>query len=188
MPLFETSRGRSSSFPFTDFRLTPHYPAKSALDDVLLKVVPGADEYLTEKYAFEIMALLKQWSVDLRTAPPGLASLTNFLDASIATSALLPTREVARRSDHGIEILQRRFARDVIPGRERFLREMENYLAPMSRVETAEFEIVGTTVSETRVGPALVEFAAAGAALGVVAGVITLPFLVWWHRYRRVGN
>jgi len=52
----------------------------------------------------------------------------------------------------------------------------------------AEFEIVGTTVSETRVGPALVEFAAAGAALGVVAGVITLPFLVWWHRYRRVGN
>lgn len=143
LPLFETSRGRSSSFPFTDFRLTPHYPAKSALDDVLLKVVPGADEYLTEKYAFEIMALLKQWSVDLRTAPPGLASLTNFLDASIATSALLPTREVARRSDHGIEILQRRFARDVIPGRERFLREMENYLAPMSRVETAEFEIVG---------------------------------------------
>jgi peroxiredoxin len=50
---------------------------------------------------------------------------------------------VARRSDSGIEVLQRRFARDVIPGRERFLREMENYLAPMSRVETAEFEIVG---------------------------------------------
>ena len=50
--------------------------------------------------------------------------------------------EVARRSDHGIEVLQRRFARDMIPGRERFLREMENYLLPLSRVETAEFEIV----------------------------------------------
>ena len=68
--------------------------------------------------------------------------LTKFLDASIATAALLPTREVARRSDHGIEILQRRFARDVVPGRESFLREMENYLLPLSRVETAEFEIV----------------------------------------------
>ena len=142
LPLFETSRGRSSSFPFADFRLTPHYPAKSPLDDVLLKVLPGADEYLTEKYAFEIMPLLKQWSVELRTAPPALASLTKFLDASIATAALLPTREVARRSDNGIEILQRRFARDVVPGRERFLREMENYLLPLSRVETAEFEIV----------------------------------------------
>ena len=74
LPLFETPRGRSSSFPFADFRLTPHYPAKSPLDDVLLKVLPGADEYLTEKYAFEIMPLLNQWSVELRTAPPALAS------------------------------------------------------------------------------------------------------------------
>ena len=122
--------------------MTPHYPAKSPLDDVLLKVVPGADEYITEKYAFEIMPLLNQWSADLRTAPPALTSLTKFLDPSIAAAALLPTREVARRSDNGIEILQRRFARDVIPGRERFLREMENYLLPLSRVETAEFEIV----------------------------------------------
>ena len=123
--------------------MTPHYPAKSPLDDVLLKVVPGADEYLTEKYAFEIMPLLNQWSVELSAAPPALASLTKFLDASIAAAALLPTREVTRRSDNGIEVLQRRFARDVIPGRERFLREMENYLLPLSRVETAEFEIVG---------------------------------------------
>ena len=142
MPLSETPGGRSSSFPFDDFRLTPHYPAKSALDDVLLKVVAGADEYLTEKYAFEIMPLLNQWSVELKMAAPALASLTKFVDASIAAAALLPTREVTRRSDNGIEVLQRRFAKDVIPGRERFLREMENYLFPLSRVETAEFEIV----------------------------------------------
>ncbi|MGZ4731016.1 MAG: FG-GAP-like repeat-containing protein, partial [Terriglobales bacterium] len=130
-------------FPFSDFRLTPRYPAKSALDDVLLQVVPGADEYLTEKYASEIMPLLKQWSVGLRTASPALAVLTKFLDASIEAAALLPTREVVQRSGNGIEVFRRRFARDVISGRERFLREMENYLAPMWRVETAEFEIVG---------------------------------------------
>ena len=63
-----------SSFPFADLRLTPHYPAKSPLDNVLLKVVPGADEYLTEKYAFEIMQLLGEWSLALKTAPPALAS------------------------------------------------------------------------------------------------------------------
>jgi Flp pilus assembly protein TadD/peroxiredoxin len=143
LPLFGTPRGPATSFPFADFRLTPHYPAKSALDDVLLKVIPGADEYLTEKYAFEIMPLLNQWSAELKTAPPALAALTKLLDASIEASTLLPTREVARRSDNGIEVLQRRFARDVIPGRVHFLREMENYLAPLSRVETAEFEIVG---------------------------------------------
>ncbi len=123
--------------------MTPHYPAKSALDDVLLKVVPGADEYLTEKYAFEIMPLLNQWSAELKTAPPALTALTKFLDASIAATPLLPTREVVQRSGNGIEVLRRRFARDVISGRERFLHEMGNYLAPISQVETAEFEIVG---------------------------------------------
>ena len=139
----ETPRDRSSSLPFSDFRLTPHYPAKSPLDDVLLKVVPGADEYITEKHAFEIMQLLGEWSGRLRSAPPGLVALAKFLDVSIEASPLLPTREITQRSGNGIEVFRRHFARDVISGRERFLREMADYLAPMSRVETAEFEIVG---------------------------------------------
>ncbi|MGH9545112.1 MAG: tetratricopeptide repeat protein [Terriglobales bacterium] len=139
----QTPRDRTSSFPFADFRLTPHYPAKSPLDDVLLRVVPGADEYLTEKYAFEILPLLDEWSRRLKTHPPALAALTNFLDASIEAAPLLPTGEITLRADRGIEVFRRRFAKDAISGRERFLREMENYLAPLSRVETAEFEIVG---------------------------------------------
>ena len=133
----------TSSFPLADFRLTPHYPAKSLLDEVLRKVLPGADEYVTEKYASEIMALLNQWSAELRTAPPALAALTKLLDASIAATPLLPTGEVAQRSGNGIEVFRRRFAREVIPGRDHFLREMEKYLSPLSRVETAELEIVG---------------------------------------------
>ena len=41
-------------FPFSDLRLTPHYPEKSPLADVLRLVAPGSDEFVTEKYAFEI--------------------------------------------------------------------------------------------------------------------------------------
>ncbi len=145
----EIPRDGTPSFPFTDFRLTPHYPAKSPLDNVLLKVIPGADEYLTEKYAFEIMQVLGEWSQALKTAPPGLAVFAKSLDASIAATSLLPTRESPRRSGSGINILDRRFARDVSSGRDRFLREMENYLAPILRVETAEFEIVGIVEAES---------------------------------------
>ena len=141
--LSERPRERISSFPFSDLRLTPHYPAKSPLDDVLLKVVPGADEYITEKYAFEIMQLLGEWSLALKTMPPALASLTKFLDPAIAAASLLPTQEIAQRSGNGIEVFRRRFPRNVLSGRERFLHEIESYLSPMSRVETAEFEIVG---------------------------------------------
>src|SRR5205807_9087758 len=54
----------ASAFPFADSRLSPHYPAKSPLDDVLRQVVPGADEYVAEKYAFDIMRLLYNWCRD----------------------------------------------------------------------------------------------------------------------------
>jgi Flp pilus assembly protein TadD/peroxiredoxin len=149
----ETPRDRTSSFPFADVRLTPHYPTKSPLDDVLLKVAPGADEYIAEKYAFEIMQLLGEWSLALKTAPPALASLTNFLDASVEAASLLPTREIAQRSGNSIEVFRRQFSRDLISGREKFLHEFENYLSPLSLVETAEFEIVG--IEETPSSSAL---------------------------------
>jgi Flp pilus assembly protein TadD/peroxiredoxin len=129
--------------PFDDVRLTPHYPAKSPLDNVLLKVLPGADEFITEKYAFEIMQLLSRWSRALRTGTLAVAELAKFVDPAIEAASLVSTREIAQRSGNGIEVLRKRFPRDFTPGRDRFLREMESYLSSMSRVETAEFQIVG---------------------------------------------
>ena len=152
LSLAETPAAGTSSFPFSDLRLTPHYPAKSPLDNVLLKVSPGADEYVTEKYAFEITHLLGEWSVALKAAPPALASLTKFLDASIAAASLVPTREIAQTSGNGIQVFRRRFSRDLVSGHDKFLREMETYLSPMARVETAQFEIVA--IEETAGSPA----------------------------------
>jgi Flp pilus assembly protein TadD/peroxiredoxin len=141
--LAETSGDRASAFPFADFRLTPHYPEKSPLDDVLLLVIPGSDEYVTEKYAFEIMHLLSEWSESLRAAPPALAVAAEFLDPSIEATLLVPTQEKTLRAGNGMEVRRRQFSSKVIASRERFLEEIKTYLAPMSRVETAEFEIVG---------------------------------------------
>ncbi len=73
----------SSSFPFADSRLTPHYPAKSPLDDVLRLVLPGSDEYVTEKYAFEITQLLAEWSAAITATPPASALLAKFLHGSV---------------------------------------------------------------------------------------------------------
>jgi Flp pilus assembly protein TadD/peroxiredoxin len=140
----ETSGDLSGgNFPFADFRLTPHYPAKSPLDAVLSRVAPGADEYVTEKYAFEIRRLLSEWSEGLKAASPALGVVAKFLDASIEATSLVPAQEKILRSGNGIEVLRRRFSSNVLAGRERFLQEIQNYLAPISRVETAEFEIVG---------------------------------------------
>src|SRR5262245_3958606 len=44
---------------FTDFRLTPAYPARSPLEEMLRLVAPGTDNYVTEKYAAEIALRFK---------------------------------------------------------------------------------------------------------------------------------
>ena len=139
----EQVAGDRNGLAFADFRLTPHYPAKSPLDDVLRQVVPGRDEFVTEKHAFEIMRLLDEWSESLKAAAPAATILAKFMDPVIQASSLTSPKESRMGSGYGIEVLRRRFAAEVKPGRDAFLNEVKAYLSAFSRVETAEFEIVG---------------------------------------------
>ena len=136
---------KASPFPFSDVRFTPHYPAKSPLDDILRRAAPGTDEYVTERYAFELMALLEEWSQHLRVEPPAKATMSTFVDSSIQSTSLTPIRESPLRSGDRIEVLRREFASALLPGLDRFLEEIKIYLAPLTRVETADFEIYECT-------------------------------------------
>jgi tetratricopeptide (TPR) repeat protein len=138
---------RNSAFSFSDVRLIPHYPVKSPLADVLSLVAPGSDEYITEKYAFEIETLLNQWSQSLKASIRGLSSLSKSLHPLIAASPLTPTKEIPLRSGYGVDVVRRQFTAQPVSGRERFLRELEVWLGQLSRVETAEFEIYGIEVT-----------------------------------------
>ena len=137
------SPSRESQFPFADFQVTPHYPAKSPVDDLLRLVVPGSDGYVTEKYAFEIGLLLKEWSRGLKESPPAMDILAKFLAPAITASSLTPIAQKVVRTGQGIEVLRRQFSGNIVSGREGWLREIKNDLASLSRLETAEFEIIG---------------------------------------------
>jgi tetratricopeptide (TPR) repeat protein/peroxiredoxin len=131
-----------SLVPFQDFRLTPHYPSPSPLDDVLRLVTPGLDEFVNEKHAFEITELLNAWSKVLRSSPPGLSFAAAFVAPSIEAIPLHPNQEVTLRSGYGIEVFRRRFGGSSISGGDRFLHELTGYFAQLGRIETAEFLIV----------------------------------------------
>src|SRR5260370_24185991 len=118
------------SFSLDDFRLTPHYPAKSPLEDVLRLVAPGTDEFVTEKYAFEIARLLNDWGEALKAAPPALSALANSLDSSLEATPLASIQENSVRTGGGIEVTRRRFTANPTKGRDLFLNELKNYLAP----------------------------------------------------------
>jgi tetratricopeptide (TPR) repeat protein len=126
---------------FADVRLTPHYPAKSPLAEILRLVPPGSDEYITEKYAFEIESLLKQWSDALKKSVRELSPLAKLLAPSVEASLLGSPRESTLRSGFGVDVSSRQFGVPVALGRERFLQEITAWLGQSTQVQTAEFEI-----------------------------------------------
>ncbi len=134
---------RENPFPFADVRLIPHYPGQSPLADVLRLVAPGSDEYVTEKYAFEIGSLLNLWGQDLKATVRDASALGKFLDPAIEASPLVAIKEVPLRSDGGIDVVRRQFGNEMVSGRERFLQSIKAWLGALAPVEMAEIEITG---------------------------------------------
>jgi Flp pilus assembly protein TadD/peroxiredoxin len=137
--------------PFADIRLTPHYSAKSPLEDLLRLVAPGSDEYITEKHAFEIAEQLNRWSQALRASAWDSSVLASLLDRVIEGSPLTSGKETTLRSGYGIDVVKRHFATGLVAGRERFLEEIQSWVRQLSKIETAEFEI--TAIEEIESAP-----------------------------------
>src|ERR1700678_3397299 len=109
-------RYERSPFALSEALLTPHYPVKSPLEDVLRLVAAGSDEYVTEKYAFEIGTLLQQWSEALRASVLDLASMPKSLHPAIEATSMVAEKEIALRSGNGIDCRKRRFSGDTVSG------------------------------------------------------------------------
>jgi Flp pilus assembly protein TadD/peroxiredoxin len=140
-----------SSLPLSDFRIVPHYPANSPLQAMFGLVSPGNDAYESEKYAFEIAALLRQWGQALCSSPPALDLLATLLHPSIEAGSLVPEEETRLRSKYGIHVFRRRFSGELAAGREHFLGRVKSYFASFAKVETALFEI--TQIQEIASAP-----------------------------------
>lgn len=145
----------SHRFDFADFRVTPHYPAKSPLDDVMKFASPGTDAFVTEKCAFEIERILRQWAKELQTGSTAVENLKRFCEENLSGSSLNKFSERKIRDRHAIVITSRTFARgDQIPF-ERFADDFRKYLDPLLALKTAEFQIVA--IQQKQASPLQVE-------------------------------
>ncbi len=143
-PLHKTARhsGRAPYF-LAEGRFIPHYPNQPPLEDVLRLVAPAMDGYVTEKYAAELTEILSAWSSSLKRSPGDISHIfASFVSSSIEATQLNASQVVVS-SGNGVEILRRRFSASPVLGRDRFLKEITNYIAPLTKIETAEFQIVG---------------------------------------------
>src|SRR5580698_3365913 len=81
LPLLPRLSAQDAPLVDAGFHLHPHYRAQTALDATLLKIKPGLDDFITEKYHDQIAAILAEWRTDLVNSI-AKALAPNFLGAS----------------------------------------------------------------------------------------------------------
>jgi tetratricopeptide (TPR) repeat protein/peroxiredoxin len=133
----------SESASGAGFHLQPHYRAERPLDAVLLKVQAGLDDFITEKYADQIAAILAEWSASLLRSPGEMKAVASALAVDFSGAALRPAESRVVRSDPALQIRQNKFAGQATLGRDGFLREWKSALSVFSKIVTAEFQITG---------------------------------------------
>ena len=133
--------------PNPEFHLHPHYRAQRSLDALLLKTQAGLDDFVTEKYADQIAAILAEWSAGLLQSPQEVQAVEEVLAANFSGASFRPLESRLVRSGPALEIRQNKFSRQTALGRDAFLQELRAALSSFSKIITAEFQVTGIDAS-----------------------------------------
>jgi tetratricopeptide (TPR) repeat protein len=123
--------------------LQPHYRTERTLDDKLRKVQAGFDDFITEKYAHQIAAVLADWSASLLQHPQETQAIARVLAGDFSGASLHPAESRAVRSSSNLQVRQNKFSELSTLIGDVFLREWRSTLSGFSRIVTAEFQITG---------------------------------------------
>ncbi len=149
---FNSSNADLSS---SEFHLRPHYRMPRSVDALLLKTRAGLDDFVTEKYADQIAAILAQWSTGVLQSPQDVEAIEKVLVSNFSGGALRPVESRVLRSGV-IEIRHNTFKTEAALGRDAFLREFRSALGSFSKLLTAEFQVTSIhadTTSATTLSP-----------------------------------
>jgi tetratricopeptide (TPR) repeat protein/peroxiredoxin len=124
-----------------EFHLHPHYRMPRPLDALLLKTQAGLDDFVTEKYADQIAAILAQWSSGLLHSPQDVSAVEKVLLSNFSGSSMRPVDSSAVRPSPAIEVRHNTFKRATTLGRDPFLQELRSALNGFSKILTAEFQV-----------------------------------------------
>jgi len=124
-----------------EFHLHPHYRMPRPLDAFLLKTQAGLDDFVTEKYADQIAAILAQWSSGLLHSPQDVSAVEKVLLPNFSGASPRPVESRIVRPGPAIEVRHNTFKRETALGRDAFLQELRSELTVFSKILTAEFQV-----------------------------------------------
>src|SRR5712692_5903986 len=131
-----------------EFHLHPHYRAQTPLDATLLKTQAGLDDFVTEKYADQIAAILAEWSADLLQSPQQVQAVEKVLTSDFSGSSFRPVESRFMRSG-ALEIRRNKFTQAAL-GRDAFLHDLRSAFSSFSKIVTAEFQMTSIDASVPR--------------------------------------
>jgi tetratricopeptide (TPR) repeat protein len=161
----------------------PHYRSARPLDDTLLKVQAGLDDFITEKYADQVGEMLEKWRADLLESPSQAQAIADALAPDFGGASPHPTTSHVTRRSTILEVRQNKFSPAATLNREAFLQEWQAAFGVFSRVVTAEFQITGIDLADSDASPSQpsgrIRTCVRYEIVGTGAG---------FHREQRVGN
>ena len=111
------------------FHLQPHYRSARPLDATLLKVTAGLDEFITEKYAEQIAAILATWTAGMLQSPRETRAISKVLAPDFFGASLQPVQSRAVRSNASLHVSNNSFSTELSLGRDAFLREWQQSIS-----------------------------------------------------------
>jgi len=117
------------------------------LEALLLKTHPGLDEFITEKYAGQIAAILAQWSSGLLQSPQNLAAIEKVLLPAFSAASIPPAQSQIVRRGPPLEVRRNTFSQQLSILRGQFLAELSSALSRYTKILTAEFQVTRVTAN-----------------------------------------
>ena len=148
--------GLSSSHAFSsggsvslnsDFHLRPRYPAQLPLESTLLKTDAGLDRFVTERYQDRIARISRIGRLSCDSSRQQCIPSNRFLVLSFQDSRHGRWAPRVLRSSAALEVRENKFARQSGLRADEFVGEFGSLLGSLSKVETAEFQIVAIEAS-----------------------------------------
>ncbi len=136
-----------------EFHLHPHYRMPRPLDALLFKTQAGLDDFVTEKYADQVAAILSEWSSGLLHSPQDLSAVEKVLLPNFSGSSLRPGNSRVVRPGPTIEVRHNTFEREIALGQEAFLQELRSAMSGFSKILTAEFQVTSVDTASMPSAP-----------------------------------
>jgi hypothetical protein len=158
-PLLYSFDAAANDLSSREFYLHPRYRTPRPLDALLLKTQAGHDDFLTEKYADEIAAILAKWSSSLLQSASDMSTIEKVLAPEFSGSSLRSTSSQIRRRQPAIFVSDSQFTAGPALGKSEFVRAARSVTDGVAEFLTAEFQVtsidVASTPSSSQLSPVL---------------------------------